>query len=496
MIPALTIALAFLAPGDDPPTRDALSGRWKLVADGAGLSEFAIFDFDTERGEPVVKVVDRWFLFSRPRAYVARSADALVVLVTQEDGYGDIVFKGNPAKLDADGRIPGAFQFSTDEAPVPMVLPARLERTREATLAKPKANPPEPQPGVIGEIGGLLARGKPLAELRDKRYAALDLMIARRAEADLRIDSPMQSRAWSAARLAEAAARADQPTLAAEAQARLKTLRALVAEENRDVTGPLVVEPFQGKREPGEDRVVLLELFTGTQSGASIPANAAFDALASADGPNELIAIQHHVNLPGIDPLSNPDSVARQAHNKVGRVPASFFNGRNLAGGGLTGRGDARRIFHIYRNVVDTLIKGPKQATITLKVQRDGDTLQITAIADANVPANLRLALVEDLVDYKGVNGVTRHRNVVRSMPGGAGGIALVGGNARFEGTITLDALRRDLHAYMLDRVGDSPLPGGPPLIALKRLSVVAFVQGEDGEILHAVRVAAPNTGD
>jgi len=486
-----------------------LVGRWMLVGKFAGDQECAVLDVKNVDGQLAVNVLDAWDLFREPKAYLERSADAVVVLVTYERG--DMVFKGILPGDAAAGRISGVFHLGAFGAPLSQISPGRLERTEAAKIAQPgQGKPDQDRPGLGFVLAELQARQKAVPELQDKRYAALDLRIAVAAARDLRPDTATETRAWATQRLAEAARRAGTPD--ADAEARLKTLKATIVEENHPQDGPLVVEPFLGRRDAGEDRVVLMELFTGAECGACVAADVAFDALISAYKPTELIALQYHLHIPGPDPLANADSVARQESYGVRSAPSTFFNGEAIARGGGS-MGEARRKYNLYRNVIDDRLRGKKKAMIDLDATRAGDEVRIEAAAevlggrrpdDPATAPRLRLALVEDAVGYGGGNGQVLHRQVVRAMPGGADGKALAGGRGRVAEVVRVGELRNALGQYLGGypaRPGSrGPFPRPLPTIDLQSLHVVAFVQADGGEVLHAVTVpvrdATPKPSD
>ena len=219
---------------------------------------------------------------------------------------------------------------------------------------------------------------KAVRESQDDRYKSLLLKTAAAAVGDVSIDASTARRVWALSRLVDAAARAGKPDVAAETE--LARLKALLALEGRPPTVPLVVEPAAGRRDSDADRVVLVELFTGAQCGPCVAADVAFDALSTAYKPTDLITLQYHLHIPGPDPLTGPDSIARQAYYGVRSTPSTYFNGQALAGSGGP-VADARRKFNQYRYVIDELRKGKKEATIELAARLSGDEIHITASA-------------------------------------------------------------------------------------------------------------------
>jgi hypothetical protein len=229
-----------------------------------------------------------------------------------------------------------------------------------------------------------------------------------------------------------------------------------------------------------------------------VAADVAFDALSQAYNSTSLITIQYHLHIPGPDPLTGPYSESRQTYYGVRSTPSTYFSGRALAGGGGS-LADSRRKFNQYSRVIEEPLKGKREAKIELAARRVGDDVQITASASlggsAGAPPSsprLRLALVEEEVNYTGRNRLPSHHHVVRSMPGGVEGRAIEEGKIRFEESIRLSEVRRTQERY-LKEYPSSPgsrgaLSGPLPPVELKKLSVVAFVQDDsDRMVLNAI---------
>jgi hypothetical protein len=319
-----------MAAPDGPPAPN-LVGRWKLVVEnpGSGDLESAIVAIRPEGDKPRAEAVAMLLPFRPARAYVESSRDALVLVATT--GYEDLVFKAPLAGDHPPGRIPGLYRFCHPQLPVPVTLPARIERTEAKDLAPPKERPggdggnPAPTAGMLGQL-------RAASEWADQRYRPLDLRLARGAAEGVSPDATTEEHLWAARRLAEAAKAAGPPEFAAEAEAKVAEWRRLLAEESRLPSGPS--EPRGIRRGAGEDRVVLMELFTGAECGVSPPADRVFDILAESLPPAELIAIQYHLHIPAPDPLANPDAEARADYYGARATPTTYFNGQPMARGG------------------------------------------------------------------------------------------------------------------------------------------------------------------
>jgi hypothetical protein len=102
----------------------------------------------------------------------------------------------------------------------------------------------------------------------------------------------------------------------------------------------------------------------------------------------------------------------------------------------------------------------------------------------------LRVLLVEPQVEYAGANKLTPQRHVVRAFVGKPDGEKVAKGKPLEKAeTVDLDALRKELKAY-LDKVAEKkPFAGKERPLELKKLAVVAFVQNDEtGEVLQAAR--------
>src|SRR5262249_6968030 len=213
---------------------------------------------------------------------------------------------------------------------------------------------------------------------------------------------------------------------------------------------PFTPEKFAG-RPAKNNRVVLVELFTGAQCPPCVAADMAFDGLEQTYKPSEVVLLQYHLHIPGPDALTNPDTLARQKHygGQVRGTPSIFFNGKPAAGGGGF-REHAEGKYKDYLKVISPLLEETARAKIQAEAVRKGDKVTITASAsDVEKPGEkvkLRLALVEEWVRYVGSNGLTYHSNVVRALPGGAEGVALAKGEGKQTATVDLEQLRRSLN--------------------------------------------------
>lgn len=564
----LTLSLLLMGHGLAPaPARgtDAdLNGAWKLVLVTPFVDqEFLLIDFQNHGGKVEAKVKD--YLRQIPRSPTVSDVESkggAVRLGIKLMDF-DAKFLGKPTK---GGAILGRLLVNEQG------IPARLEKTDEARLAPPPRQPPanaqryiaareEHDPkararmlrAIAAKAPGSptmslvyldLLRGAGEAGLSEEEvratldewvdgaksygdayaadirlqalqtltgkpaYAGLAFRLAQEADKAIGDDSPLQARADVARALAEAAKLSGKDQVASTARARAEKLEARLDAEYQKKVPPFKPEADGGPKDRKSDRGVLLELFTGAECPPCVAVDVAFDALLSTYKPAELVTLQYHLHIPGPDPLTNADSVARAGYypEAIG-TPSTVFNGKVEAPGGGPMAGSKRK-YDQYRSVIDTLLASPSGAKIDLKVERDADTITIRASAEAKGEQNardgarvggsklkLRLALVEEQVRYVGGNALRFHHHVVRGLPGGVEGKPLSDGKAKTELTVKLSDLRKGLDRYLDDYTKEGEghnFPRSLPPIDLGALSVVAFVQDDgDKSILNAVTARA-----
>ena len=122
--------------------------------------------------------------------------------------------------------------------------------------------------------------------------------------------------------------------------ARWSRLEAKLDAEYLKSVPPFKPTTFAGRKDTSANRVVMMELFTGAQCPPCVAADVAFDALLKAYKPTDLVLVQYHMHIPGSDPMTNPDTIARWDYYRkhyaenIRGVPSSLFNGKPAGGGG------------------------------------------------------------------------------------------------------------------------------------------------------------------
>jgi hypothetical protein len=279
----------------------------------------------------------------------------------------------------------------------------------------------------------------------------------------------------------------------------LARLDAQLDEEYEQKVPPFKPAAFAGRADKAQDRVVLVELFTGAQCPPCVAADVAFDALLKSYKPTEMIGLQYHLHIPGPDPLTNTDTETRAKYYQVRGTPTMVFNGEaveSVAGGGPMAFAENK--YNDYRKVIEPLLEESKQAKIDLKLNCSGETLNIEALAEAVEKKEagklrLRLVVTEEVIRYVGGNKLRLHHHVVRDMPGGPEGKELVAGQAQLSQSVDLSHLREELQKYLNQQAEQRPFPNPLPEIKFENLSVAAFVQDDANKnVLHAVVMKVP----
>jgi hypothetical protein len=541
-----------------PAESPDINGSWKLVIIPQADIEFAIFDVKVADGKINGKVDAAYPALGQVKAVEGTVAGDKVTI--------ELVAQGDPTSfrgiLDKEGKTAkGSIRFRGG------IYAGRIERTDAKTLATTRPQPPamaqklmatqtiaDPKERVaklreligqnpdnlmnavaytqilsMAEAAGLNAEdvgklvGKWVDEakaygpewmaetqsqavkalLGKKTYAALATEMAQAADKALPPDASTELRSSMANMLASSAKLAGKDAIAAEAEGRAKGYDAKLDAEYHEKVPPFKPETFAGRSDGKANRVVLMEIFTGAECPPCVAADVAFDALLKTYKPTEFIGLQYHLHIPGPDPLTNTDTVARQGYygSEIGGTPSTFFNGVVLpGGGGPMARSEIK--YKEYRTATDSQLSKEKLADIKVTATRTSDEVKITATAKVDgaskdAKPRLRLVLVEESVRYPGGNKLRFHENVVRAFPGGVEGKELEKGEGSIETTVKLADLRKAQDAY-LAAYPTSPrgraFPNPIPPMELNDLAVVALVQDDaDHAIWHAVQVEVKN---
>jgi hypothetical protein len=294
----------------------------------------------------------------------------------------------------------------------------------------------------------------------------------------------------------EASGRADE---AKAIDARLVKLETKLDEEYLASVPPFKPTAYAGRKEKGANRVAVMELFTGAQCPPCVAADAAFDGLVKAYKPTDVVLIQYHMHIPGPDPMTNPDTVARWDYYRekfpegIRGVPSSLFNGKPAAGGG-GGMANAETKYNQYSKLIDPLLEETTPVKVGGKASRAGDTVKFSVEVnglESTDDLKLRVLVVEDTVKFVGSNGIRFHHHVVRAMPGGPAGVAILLKSFTHTGSADVGTIRTGLTKYLDDfAANERPFPQPARPLDMKELSVIALVQNEKtGEIIQAAHI-------
>jgi hypothetical protein len=528
IVPAVLAGLLLLAAA---PARaaDKPTGSWKMSIPGSNL--MLLFTLDEKDG----KFTGQFLGSSVPEfpkttiADVSATNDSLrFTVVLQPQGRKiEWSFDGRlPA--DKSGRIAGSFQVEPGRIILLHLTPTKLKTFDKYELARETVETAtEPQAltdaaldllkqagehkAKIEEVRGWADKANKSAEAygtrwqrsvttriaealaSQKEFAVLAVEYARKSERLIDETEDTETQMAVLESIESVLTRAGKGDDAKELRARLAKL------EEKDLADYIKKLPFKADRFEGRksrsERAVLVELFTGAECPPCVAADLGFDALEKTYKRNEVILLQYHVHIPGPDPLTNPDTLARLEFykKKVEGTPTMLFNGKaGGEGGGPIAA--AKKKYSEYREVIDPLLEKIPDAKIALTATMKGNEITIKATVDDAVRTGenirLRIAVVEDHVRYKGGNGLRYHHCVVRSFLGGARGLAVTKKGVEQNATVKLDSLRDKLNDYLEEFSKEAEFTRPDRPLALRGLRVVAFIQDDDtNDVLQAVQV-------
>jgi len=252
-------------------------------------------------------------------------------------------------------------------------------------------------------------------------------------------------------------------------------------------------------------RVTLAELFTGAECGPCVVADLVFDGLAERYDRKTVAVLVYHLHVPGPDPMTNPDAIARATYYGVDGTPTAFMDGRSVHVA-VGSSSLAAKLFSDFTGILEARIAVAPGATLTgfrAKVNGQRIVVKGAAVVEAGArgtatKATLHVALVQEIVRYTGSNGVRFHGFVVRKLLGPPTGLVLQPGTVTsFSDSVNIATLADTLDEYLVayekklssERSPFSFQDKATRLDAAKML-VVAFVQGDKTkEILQAVVV-------
>lgn len=560
--PLILLGIGLIVPAAGAAEVD-INGVWKLIVVEKLLeTDLVLFNLRDHGGKVEGKITDLTQPFPPPREISQAGSKDGVVSVTFKLAGRDLTFTGKPL---GDGVVAGVMSING------RTFPARIEKTKAEKLSPPPTQlppivqsylkakdersavdrtvlykriiaekPGSPTMAIVymgllkdAEASGLsetevrklvkewLDGTKPYGEQtygeaatkalqalsNNKKLSALSLELAQGAETALGDSAPLAIRSEMAHALVTAAKQAGKDDLAVSARAKAEKLDGELDQEYHKQVPPFTPEKTAGPKDRRSDRVVVLELFTGAECPPCVGPDVAFEALDTSYRPTQLVSLQYHLHIPGPDPLTNGDSITRgEYYPDLTGTPSLYLDGKKLeSSGGFMDSAHSK--YDEYRKLIDSALEKPSGASVAVKVDRDGDSIQITASAESSAERQakdaarlggsklrLRLALVEHEIRYVGGNGIRFHHNVVRGLPGGVLGKALTGGKGKAQITLSLAGLRKAQEQYLGDFAkSEGTFPRALPPIDLTKLAVVAFVQDDtDKSVLNAAFAEVP----
>ena len=423
----------------------------------------------------------------------------------------DLLKQAAAAQEKADKEAPDAWKavIAADKKN-PFAVMAASNLIQSA--ARTKADPKEVATWVALVESEAAAFGPRLAENAtlgvvdtlgsEKAYAELVLASFEKVYSKLSDKDPLarQSKILkSATKLFASAGKAD---LAKTATAKYAAVETALDKEYTATVPPFKVTKQESPK-PGESHAVLMELFTGAQCPPCVAADVAFDALSKAYDHKDVILLQYHMHIPGPDPLTNTDTVARFGYygelftGQVRGTPTTLFNGKIAAGGGGGMEGSEGK-FKDYAKAIATSATGKSDVVITGKVNRAGDILAVDVSADGvKEPKGLKLRVVltEDSIKYVGGNALRFHHHVVRHFAGGTAGTEIKDAKTTKNLSIDLNAVQAELKKYQDTYAKNEKITyaNDAPVLDKTGLKVVVFVQNDaTGEVLNAIQLDVP----
>lgn len=322
---------------------------------------------------------------------------------------------------------------------------------------------------------------------------------AKRAERLLTDDDTAATRMMVMEALVRTLTKAGKPDDAKPYIAQLAKLELRDFAEYSKTSPPFKAEPFTG-RKGKSDKAAVVEVFTGAECPPCVGVDLAFDGLMKAYKPSEVILLQYHFHVPRPDPLTSPDGMERVKYyeDKIEGAPTLFISGKLGADSGGPAAA-SEKFYKQFRGAIDDLLEKPAGVKLALAVskgEKGGFSAKAT-VSDLEMPGEkvmLRFVLAEERIRYTGGNGIRYHHMVVRSMPGGAKGVALTKKTHEQTVTIDPDAVRTALTKYLDDFAkNEGSFPRSDRPLAMRNLKLVALVQNDaNKEILHAVQVDVP----
>jgi|CZKP01.1.fsa_nt_gi tetratricopeptide (TPR) repeat protein len=247
-------------------------------------------------------------------------------------------------------------------------------------------------------------------------------------------------------------------------------------------------------------KVLLAELFTGAECGPCQSADVAFDKLSEYFPRNTLAIIEYHVNIPGPDPMTNPNTFSRYMYygGNFG-TPTAILEGKEMVTGGGPKYLAANR-FSLYKYALSKYENQKPEVIISGKAVKEGNNINLNLNLKGKTKDQkcvLHIALVEKSVNYTGSNTIDKHRFVVRSLIDNESGTTIA--SNKISKSLDLNKIEDGLKNYLDDPTKQPSWRQsfGPPSWKARtdklnrdNLAVVAWIQNpETREIINSIFV-------
>lgn len=239
------------------------------------------------------------------------------------------------------------------------------------------------------------------------------------------------------------------------------------------------------------NKVVLAELFTGSECRPCLAADVAYDKLIERYESNTLAVLEYHLHIPAPDPMTNTDAEARAKFYGVNSTPTSIIEGidKSLAGGN---KAVAKSRFNVFSATIEKFLSNDPKANISLKGSLKKKNLSVScnsSTSELNTnDLRLHIVLAEEKVHYKGYNTVAEHRFVVRKMFPSPEGLAFENKKElKFSTKINLNQIEDSLKIFldkMEKRANRKVFKEKKHQINSDNLFLVAFVQNSVTKVI------------
>jgi tetratricopeptide (TPR) repeat protein len=250
---------------------------------------------------------------------------------------------------------------------------------------------------------------------------------------------------------------------------------------------PFHPEPFKPETGTWKGKIVLAELFTGSECLPCVAADLGFDGLIEGYDRQHLAVLVYHLPIPRPDPMTNKASRGRALFYGVNSTPTTFFDGEKKGGGGGQ-RPMAGEKYKEYSAAINERILAVPEVKPKVSARISGDSVQVKFSADKEIPgADYHIVLVQEEEKYLGSNGLYFHKMVVRDFLTLDAATAK-GGSARF----SIMQAETDA-AARLDEVENErafTFPERHTRIDREKLLIIFFLQNSENKTVYNAAVA------